>query len=50
MRKVPQFGGGLRVAGDVRRDMQAANRDSLALSLCRASMQSHLPKVLTVCK
>jgi hypothetical protein len=32
-RKVPHFGGGLRVAGDVRRDIQAANRDSFALSL-----------------
>jgi hypothetical protein len=32
-RKAPHFGGGLRVAGDVRRDVQAANRDSFALSL-----------------
>jgi hypothetical protein len=32
-RKVPHFGGGLRVAGDVRRDVQAANRDAFALSL-----------------
>jgi hypothetical protein len=32
-RKVPHFGGGLRVAGDVRRDVQAANRGSFALSL-----------------
>jgi hypothetical protein len=32
-RKVPHFGGGLRVAGDVRRDVQAASRDPLALSL-----------------
>jgi hypothetical protein len=32
-RKAPHFGGGLRVAGDVRRDAQATNRDSLALSL-----------------
>jgi hypothetical protein len=31
--KDPHFGGGLHVAGDVRRDEQAANRDSLALSL-----------------
>jgi hypothetical protein len=30
-RKAPHFGGGLRVAGDVRRDVQAANRDSFAL-------------------
>ena len=32
-RKAPQFGGGLRVAGDARRDVQAANRHSFALSL-----------------
>ena len=32
-RKAPHFGGGLRVAGDVRRGVQAANRDSFALSL-----------------
>src|SRR5438046_2732742 len=32
-RKAPHFGGGLRVAGDVRRDAQAANRASFALSL-----------------
>jgi len=32
-RKVPHVGGGLRVAGDVRRDAQAANGDSFALSL-----------------
>ena len=32
-RKAPQFGGGLRVAGDVRRDAQATNWDSFALSL-----------------
>jgi hypothetical protein len=31
--KAPQFRGILRVAGDVRRDVQAANRASLALSL-----------------
>jgi hypothetical protein len=31
--KVPHFGGGLRVAGDVRRDAQGAIRDSFALSL-----------------
>ena len=30
-RKAPHFGGGLRVAGDVRRNAQAANRDSFAL-------------------
>src|ERR1700680_2292901 len=28
-RKAPHFGGGLRVAGDVRRDVPAANRRSL---------------------
>ena len=33
MRKAPHFGGGLRVTGDVRRDGQAASRDSFALSL-----------------
>jgi hypothetical protein len=33
MRKVPHFRGGLRVAGDVRGDVRAANRDSFALSL-----------------
>jgi hypothetical protein len=49
-RKVPRFGGCLRVAGDLRRDVQAVNRDAFALSLWRALMQSHLPKVLTVCK
>jgi hypothetical protein len=32
-RKAPHFGGGLRVAGDVREDVQATNRDSFALSL-----------------
>jgi len=32
-RKAPHFRGGLRVAGDVRRDVHAANRDSFALSL-----------------
>src|SRR5271155_922227 len=32
-RKAPHFGGCLRVAGDARRDVQAANRDSFALSL-----------------
>jgi hypothetical protein len=32
-RKAPHFGGGLRVAGDVRRDVQAANRLSLAVFL-----------------
>src|SRR5207248_8387268 len=32
-RKVPHVGGGLRLAGDVRRDAQAANGDSFALSL-----------------
>ena len=32
-RKAPHFGAGLRVAGDVRRDVQAADRDSFALSL-----------------
>jgi hypothetical protein len=31
--KGPHFGGILRVAGDVRRDVQAANRASFALSL-----------------
>src|SRR5438309_4577976 len=31
-RKAPHFGGGLRVAGYVRRDVPAANRDSFALS------------------
>jgi hypothetical protein len=31
--KAPHFGGILRVAGDVRRDVQAANRASFALSL-----------------
>ena len=49
-RKAPHFGGGLRVAGDVRRDVQAANRGPFALSLWRALVQSHLPKVLTDCK
>jgi hypothetical protein len=33
MGKVPHFGGIVRVAGDVRRDVQAANRASFALSL-----------------
>jgi hypothetical protein len=32
-RKTPHVGGGLRMAGDVRRDAQAANRDPFALSL-----------------
>jgi len=32
-RKAPHFGGGLRLAGDVRRDAHAANRDSFAVSL-----------------
>jgi hypothetical protein len=32
-RKAPQFGGILRVAGDLRRDVQAANRGSFAFSL-----------------
>jgi hypothetical protein len=32
-RKAPHFGGGLRVAGDVRTGVQAANRDYFALSL-----------------
>ena len=45
MRKVPHFGGGLRMAGDVRRDVEAANRDSFALSLWRALMQSHFGKL-----
>jgi hypothetical protein len=31
--KAPHFGGILREAGDVRRDVQAANRASFALSL-----------------
>jgi hypothetical protein len=48
-RKAPHFGGGLRVAGDVRRDGLAAIRDSFALSLCLALMQSHLGKAQTVC-
>jgi hypothetical protein len=48
MRKAPHFGGGLRMAGDMRRDVEAANRDSFALSLWRALMQSHLWKALTV--
>jgi hypothetical protein len=33
MQPAPHFGGGLRVAGDVRGDVQAANRASFALSL-----------------
>jgi hypothetical protein len=33
MRKAPHFGGILRVAGDVRRDVPAANRAFFALSL-----------------
>jgi hypothetical protein len=41
--------GGLRVAGDVRRDELAAIRASFALSLCLALMQSHLGKAQTVC-
>jgi hypothetical protein len=32
-RKAPHFGGGLRVAGNVRTGVQAANRDYFALSL-----------------
>ena len=32
-RKAPHFGGGLWVAGDVRGDVQAANRASFAISL-----------------
>ena len=32
-RKAPHFGGGVRVAGDVRTGVQAANRDSFARSL-----------------
>src|SRR4051812_9103878 len=32
-RKVPHFGGVLRMGWDVRRDVQASNRDSVALSL-----------------
>ena len=32
-RKAPHFGGGLRIAGDVRTDVQATNWDSFALSL-----------------
>jgi hypothetical protein len=32
-RKVPHFGGVLRMVWDVRRDVQASNRDSVALSL-----------------
>jgi hypothetical protein len=32
-RKAPHFGGILRVAGDLRRDVQAANRDSFPLFL-----------------
>jgi hypothetical protein len=32
-RKAPHFGGGLRMVGDVRRDVQATNWDSFALSL-----------------
>jgi hypothetical protein len=47
-RKAPHFGGGLRMAGDVRRDVEPANRDSFALSLWRTLMQSHLWKALTV--
>jgi hypothetical protein len=31
--KAPHFGGGLRLVGDVRRDVPAANRASFALSL-----------------
>jgi hypothetical protein len=42
MRKAPHFGAGLRMAGDMRRDVEAANQDSFALSLWRALMQSHL--------
>jgi hypothetical protein len=32
-RKAPHFGGGLQVAGDVRRDAQGANRAAFDLSL-----------------
>jgi hypothetical protein len=32
-RKVPHFGGVLRMGWDVRRDVQASNRDSVALAL-----------------
>lgn len=32
-RKAPHFGGGLRMVGDVRRDGQATNWDSFAVSL-----------------
>jgi hypothetical protein len=48
-RKAPHFGGALRVAGDVRRDLRAANRRSLGVFLYPALMQSHLLKVQTVC-
>jgi hypothetical protein len=48
-RKAPHFGGGLRVAGDVRRHMQASSQDSLALSLSRTLMQSHLGKIQIIC-
>ena len=46
--KAPHFGGILRVAGDVRRDVQTSNRAFFALSLWRALMQSHLQQVLTL--
>src|SRR5205823_11515041 len=46
--KAPHFGGILRGAGDVRRDVQAANLASFALSLRRTLVQSHLRQVLTL--
>jgi len=49
LRKARQFGGSLRVTGDARRDVQGTNRRSLAVFLGPALMQSHLPKVPTVC-
>ena len=33
LRKAPEFGGGLRVTGDVRRDVQGTNRRALAVFL-----------------
>ena len=33
LRKAPEFGGGLRVTGDVRRDVQGTSRRALAVFL-----------------
>ena len=43
-RKAPHFGGGLRMVGDVRRDVEGENRDSFAFCCISGSKKSRQPR------